>query len=161
MGEGLGSSGYRTTWALSDNQTPPAVWTFLATLWGPFSLPTLSGQLKPLEGSRTFGCHAFCKGKSGPVCYSPLPRGWLKRAWGPCNCPVCCVTPRRKVPGGRRPFAGRLFPQPAKVRSGGFPALSTGLTLVLGAPLLAHAAQTRVRTETPELGPLVGRWAWG
>lgn len=86
-------------------------------------------------------------------CDAPLtPRGWLKCGRGPCSGPVCCVTPKRKVPGGRRPSAGRLFPQPAKVRSGGFPALSTGLTLVLGAPLLAHAAQTRVRTETPALG---------
>lgn len=89
------------------------------------------------------------------------PPGWLKCCWGPSRCLVCCVTPRRKVPGGRRPSAGRLFPQLAKVRSGGFPALSMALTSVLGAPLLSHAAQARARTETPELGSVVRKGSLG
>lgn len=39
----------------------------------------------------------------------PSPPGRLKCGWGPSSCPVCLVTPRRKVPGGRRPSAGRLI----------------------------------------------------
>ena len=67
---GWGAPG--TERALSDSRMPPAVWTFLATPGPPFSLPSLSGLLKPLEGSRTFDCHASCKGESGPMCDVPL-----------------------------------------------------------------------------------------
>lgn len=65
------------------------------------------------------------------------------------SCMLDARLPRRKVPGGRRPSAGRLFPQPAKVRSGGFPALSVGLNPGLGAPLLSGAAQAGLKSETP------------
>lgn len=126
-------------------------------LMAPCPQPTLSSLLKP----------RWVLGPLAPMlpatermvlCDPPCTPSLLKCGWGLCSCPVCYVTPRRKVPGGRRPSAGRLFPQLAKVRSGGFPALSTGLTLVLGAPLLSHAAQAGEMTETPELGPVLARW---
>ena len=92
-------------------------------------------------------------------------RTWRAEAKRPLRKPV--------LTWSRRPLAGLQSRPlgPALRRRGGDPGAYLGQVLgdfqpcpwadlVLGAPLLPHAAQAPVRTETPELGPVVSQGVW-
>lgn len=91
------------------------------------------------------------------MCCSPHPRLAEVRL-GSLQLPCMLCHPQEKSPWREAALCREAVSSTGQGKKWGISSSVHGADLVLGAPLLSHAAaHARVRTETPEVGPVVAK----